>query len=491
MPRASRRGRAALVFSSIQFIFVFLPFALALYWIAPRPGRNAMLLALSLFFYASGEAQHLWLLLSLIAVNYVAGLAIEASRSALRRRLAVGVAVAADLAALGWFKYAGFLATSLAPLSHVAMWQGIVLPLGISFYAFHNISYVVDIYRRTAPARRNPIDFALYIAFFPQVIAGPIVRYHDIASALDHRRVRVEDFASGLERFVVGLAKKMVLANPLGETADRDFALPAATLATSDAWLGIICYSLQIYFDFSGYSDMAIGLARMFGFEFLENFNYPYVSRSIQEFWRRWHISLSNWFRDYLYIPLGGSRHGTARTCANLAIVFLLCGLWHGANWTFVAWGAMHGAFLGIERAGLGRLIARLPTVLARVYTLAVVAFAWVLFRSDTVTDAFGFYRALLRPFRAEAYRQIYPGNVTWLVLGCALIGATGAMSWLTRDWRARAGQLRGRVDPTFAHVREGALVLSARTVILLGLMVLSFLQLASAVYNPFIYFRF
>ncbi len=480
-----------MVFSSIQFIFVFLPLALALYWIAPRPGRNLMLLALSLFFYASGEAHHLWLLLALIAVNYAAGLVIEDALSPLWRRLAVGIAVAIDLFALAWFKYAGFLATALAPLSHAAMWQAIVLPLGISFYVFHNISYVVDIYRRTAPARRNPIDFALYISFFPQVIAGPIIRYHDIAGALDHRRVRVEDFSSGLERFVVGLAKKMVLANPLGETADRVFALPTHTLATSDAWLGLICYSLQIYFDFSGYSDMAIGLARMFGFEFLENFNYPYVSRSIQEFWRRWHISLSNWFRDYLYIPLGGSRQGTLRTCLNLAVVFLLCGLWHGANWTFVAWGAMHGVFLGIERAGLGRLLARAPSLLARAYTLAVVAFAWVLFRSETVTDALGYYRALLRPLRSEAFRQVYPGNFTWLILACALIGATGAMSWLTRDWRARAGQLRGRVDPALAHVREGAPVLAARNVVLLGLMVLSFLQLASAVYNPFIYFRF
>jgi alginate O-acetyltransferase complex protein AlgI len=490
-PPAPHASKPPLVFSSIQFVFLFLPLALGLYWIAPRRARNLMLLALSLFFYASGEAHHLWLLLALIAINYTAGHAIEAARSPARRRAALTVAIAADLAALGWFKYAGFFATAVFPLAHVAAWQGIVLPLGISFYVFHNISYVMDVYRGTARARRNPIDFALYISFFPQVIAGPIIRYHDIAPALDDRHVRLEDFASGMERFVVGMAKKMVIANPLGATADRVFALPTATLATSDAWLGLLCYTLQIYFDFSGYSDMAIGLARMFGFEFLENFNYPYVARTIQEFWRRWHISLSNWFRDYLYIPLGGSRCGAARTYFNLATVFLLCGLWHGAAWTFIVWGAIHGFFLALERAGLGRLLLRAPVFVARAYTLGVVAFAWVVFRSETLAGAIGYYGALLRPFRPDAFPQVYPGNFTWLILVCAVIGATGSFTWLTRDWRARAGQLRGRVDPALAEVRDGALVLGVRNAMLLGLMVLSFLQLAGDVYNPFIYFRF
>jgi len=478
-----------LVFSSIQFIFLFFPLALVLYWAAPRRARNLMLLALSLFFYASGESRHLWLLLTLIVVNYLAGRAIEAGRG-VSRRLALGCAVGVDLAALGWFKYAGFIATSVFPAAHFAAWQGILLPLGISFYVFHNISYVVDVYRGAAPARRNPIDFALYISFFPQVIAGPIIRYHDIAHALDDRHVRLEDFASGMERFVVGLAKKMVIADPLGEIADKAFALPVATLSGSDAWLGLICYTLQIYFDFSGYSDMAIGLARMFGFEFLENFNYPYVSRSVQEFWRRWHISLSNWFRDYLYIPLGGSRRGATRTYFNLATVFLLCGLWHGAAWSFVVWGAIHGFLLVVERAGLGRLLVRAPALVARAYTLLVVTLAWVVFRAPTLAGGIGYYAALLHP-DAKNFSRIYPGEFTWVVLACALLGATGAFTWLTRDWRARAGQLRGRVDPALAEMREGALVLGARNVILLGLMVLSFLQLASAVYNPFIYFRF
>jgi alginate O-acetyltransferase complex protein AlgI len=478
-----------LVFSSIQFIFLFLPLALALYWAVPRRARNLMLLALSLFFYSSGEARHLWVLLGLIAVNFAAGHAIEARRGAFRR-IALAGAIGCDLAALGWFKYAGFFAGALFPRAHVAAWEGIVLPLGISFYVFHNISYVVDVYRGTARARRNPIDFALYISFFPQVIAGPIVRYHDIAGALDDRHVRLSDFASGMERFVAGLAKKMIIANTLGETADKVFALPTATLASSDAWLGLLCYTLQIYFDFSGYSDMAIGLARMFGFEFLENFNYPYVARSVQEFWRRWHISLSNWFRDYLYIPLGGSRRGAARTYCNLVIVFLLCGLWHGAAWTFIVWGAIHGFFLALERAGIGSLLARAPAFVARAYTLGVVSLAWVVFRSETLRGAIGYYGALLHS-RPDTFQQVYPGNFTWLVLVSSLIGATGCFTWLTRDWRARAGQLRGRVDPALADIRDGGLVLGARNLILVGLLFLSFLQLASAVYNPFIYFRF
>ncbi len=478
-----------MVFSSIQFIFLFLPLALVLYWAVPWRWQNLMLLALSLFFYSSGEAHHLWLLLALIVVNFAAGHAIEARRG-IGRQLALAAAIAVDLAALGWFKYAGFVAGALSPIVHFAAWQAILLPLGISFYVFHNISYVVDVYRGVAKARRNPVDFALYISFFPQVIAGPIVRYHDIAPALDERHVRMPDFASGLERFVTGLAKKMVVANPLGEIADKAFALPVTTLSTPDAWLGLICYTLQIYFDFSGYSDMAIGLARMFGFEFLENFNYPYVSRSIQEFWRRWHISLSNWFRDYLYIPMGGNRRGATRTYFNLVIVFLLCGLWHGAAWTFVAWGVIHGFFLAVERAGLGGLLKRAPGLVARFYTLLVVMLAWVTFRADNFSEAIGYYRSLVYP-RAGTFAQIYPGNFTWVVLVCALIGATGCFSWLTRDWRARAGQLRGRVDPGLAKMAENPAVLGVRGVVMLGLMFLSFLQLTTAVYNPFIYFRF
>jgi alginate O-acetyltransferase complex protein AlgI len=483
-----------LVFSSPQFLFLFLPFALVLYGLSPRRGCNLALLLVSLLFYAWGEAAHLWLLLLLIAVNWAAGLVIARDTRPSRRRLAITAAIAIDLAALVWFKYAMFLGHNFARLgvASVAL-NGIVLPLGISFFVFHNISYVVDVYRRVAPPRRNPIDFALYIAFFPQLIAGPIVRYHDIAAQLDRRRVTPAGFASGVERFLAGFAKKMLLANPLGTTADRIFALPHQSLPAGVAWLGLVCYTLQIYFDFSGYSDMAIGLARMFGFEFLENFNYPYISASIQEFWRRWHISLSNWFRDYVYIPLGGSRGGPVRTYRNLVIIFLLCGFWHGANWTFLVWGMIHGAFLVLERAGLGSLLARAPRALAHGYTLVVVAFAWVFFRSDSLVAAGRYLRALagLSPASGGLPLPYYFNRETVLALLIGVVAATPAFSWITRDWRARAGQWRGAVDGSVLDPRDGTAMTGARGMLLAVFMSLSFLQLASAVYNPFIYFRF
>jgi len=483
-----------LVFSSPQFLFLFLPLALVVYALAPRRARNLVLLLLSLLFYTWGEAGHLWLLLLLIAVNWSAGLVIENDRRAERRTVAAAAAIAVDLAALVWFKYAMFLAHNAARLgvASVAL-DGIILPLGISFYVFHNISYVVDVYRRVAPARRNPIDFALYIAFFPQLIAGPIIRYHDIAAALDRRRVTAGSFASGMERFLAGLAKKMLLANPLGATADRIFAVPHQALAAGPAWLGIACYSLQIYLDFSGYSDMAIGLARMFGFEFLENFNYPYISASIQEFWRRWHISLSNWFREYVYVPLGGNRGGPVRTYRNLIVVFLLCGFWHGANWTFLVWGMMHGSFLVLERAGLGAILARAPRLVRHFYTLGVVAGAWVFFRSENLVSAGRYFRALagLSPLSRGPSVWYYLDRETALALLIGAVVATPLFSWITRDWRARALQWRGAVDRSVVQASDGAMLVSARGLMLALLMSLSFVQLAGAVYNPFIYFRF
>ena len=478
-----------MVFSSVQFVFVFLPVALALYYISPVRLRNGVLLGLSIFFYVAGEHVYLWLLLLLIGLNYMAGRVLDASSGRTIRRAVVGGAIAIDLATLGFFKYAGFFGTWLPATPQHAVWQGIILPLGISFYVFHNISYIVDVYRGVARARQNLIDFALYITFFPQVIAGPIVRYHDISPYLDDRRQTVSDFSLGLERFLIGLAKKMIIANPLGAIADRAFSISPDTLTSSDAWFGIICYTLEIYFDFSGYSDMAIGLARMFGFQFLENFNYPYVSRSVREFWQRWHISLSNWFMEYLYIPLGGSERGTARTAINFIIVFLLCGFWHGAAWTFIAWGAMHGVLLGIERMGFGKALGRGPVLLARLYTLLAVALAWVMFRADTIGQAFLYYRALFNPFRTNTYPQLPVSNVNWILVVVAIVAASGAFTWLARDWRARSHQVRGKLAPVGSS--DNTLVIMVRLSLLTGLSILSFMQLAADVYNPFIYFRF
>ncbi|HUO53445.1 MAG TPA: MBOAT family O-acyltransferase, partial [Rhodoblastus sp.] len=334
-----------MVFSSPIFVFLFLPLTGVFYFLAPRPARNAVLLAASLVFYAWGEQFFVFVMLASIAMNWLFGLLLERYRKPAAGHALMAGAVVGNIGLLGFYKYSGFFVQQFNSLTAIGGWPALQfnaphLPLGISFFTFHALSYVIDIYRRDAKAQGNPVDFALYLAFFPQLVAGPIVRYHDICDQLTGRKERFDLAVSGAERALAGFGKKMLLANPLGEVADRIFALPPDQLGAGAAWLGIAAYSLQIYLDFSAYSDMAIGLARIFGFNFLENFNYPYVSRSIQEFWRRWHISLSNWFRDYLYIPLGGNRVAEWRVWVNLVIVFLVCGLWHGANWTFIVWGA-------------------------------------------------------------------------------------------------------------------------------------------------------
>jgi alginate O-acetyltransferase complex protein AlgI len=471
-----------MVFASPVFLFLFLPLVLAAYFGVPRAARNGVLLAASLAFYAWGEAPYLALVLGSVAFNYAIGAAIGASSDAARRKRWLVVGVAGNLLALGIFKYANFAVANinaLAPILAITpiAATSIPLPLGISFFTFHAISYVVDVYKGNASAERNLPRFALYILLFPQLIAGPIIRWRDIAAQLRERTQRLADFAYGVRRFVLGLGKKVLVANTLGEVADRIFALPASELTTPLAWLGLACYTLQIYFDFSGYSDMAIGLMRMFGFRILENFNYPYVSRSIREFWRRWHISLSNWFRDYLYIPLGGNQRGERRAYANLVLVFLLCGLWHGASWPFVLWGAWHGLFLVIERAGLDRPLRRLGP-LAHVYALMVVMGGWVLFRCETLAQATGYYAALLGqaagdPVRRPLAEFLDPFVAFTLVVG--VVFATPLARAIGR-WRDR---------------HASALVLGLDVAWLGAVFVLASAFLAAGTYNPFIYFRF
>ncbi len=388
-----------MVFASPIFLFLFLPATLAAYFAVPRGWRNGVLLAASLVFYAWGEAPYVVLVLGSVAFNFAIGGAIGRADDPPVRRRWLAVGVAGNLTVLAIFKYADFAIGNvnvLAPLLAITPLAiaAIPLPLGISFFTFHAISYIVDVHKRNANAEDNLPRFALYILLFPQLIAGPIIRWRDIADQLPSRPQRMADFAWGARRFVLGLGKKVLIANTLGRTADQIFALPAAELTMPLAWLGLVCYTLQIYFDFSGYSDMAIGLMRMFGFRILENFNYPYIASSIREFWRRWHISLSNWFRDYLYIPLGGNQRGRRRAYANLVIVFLLCGLWHGASWPFVLWGAWHGIFLVLERAGFDRVLARTGPF-AHLYALLAVMGGWVLFRCETLPQALSFYAAL------------------------------------------------------------------------------------------------
>lgn len=450
--------------------------------------RNGVLLLASLAYYAWGESKFVPIALTSIVSNYALGLGIQSLRRPLLQKLLLAVAVGLNMGLLLWFKYANFTVTSvndLLALVHVhrapIALPPIALPLGISFFTFHALSYVIDIYRRQAVAQKNLLLLSLYILFFPQLIAGPIVRYHEIADQLALRRVSLADFATGIERFVVGLAKKMLIANSAAGVADAIFALPVGELTASIAWLGVLAYALQVYFDFSGYSDMAIGLARLFGFRFPENFAYPYVARSMTEFWRRWHLSLSRWFRDYLYVPLGGNRRGRLRTYLNLATVFLLCGLWHGASWNFAIWGALHGSFLIIERLGLARLLDRVWSPLRHGYTLLVILVTWVFFRAPTLVSASAFLHAMLGAGKGAGvlYRAVdYVDHERLIALGVGLVGATPAVAWLGRRFPQRGLVQRSVFD-------------LGKLCALAVMALVSAMRLSSGTYNPFIYFRF
>jgi alginate O-acetyltransferase complex protein AlgI len=477
------------VFSSVIFLFGFLPVVLVLYFLGGRAAWNPVLLLASLFFYAWGETVYVALMLFSIGANYLFGLLIDRSAGdprAHKRYLALGIAI--NLLPLSFFKYANFFVDNLnqllalGDLSPIEL-DPIHLPIGISFFTFQAMSYIIDVYRREARVQHNPVNLALYIALFPQLIAGPIVRYHDIAGQLSERTTRLEDFYTGVVRFIVGLGKKVLIANVMGRMADSVFELPPEHLSTQLAWLAIVAYTLQIYFDFSGYSDMAIGLGRMFGFRFLENFNYPYISRSIQEFWRRWHISLSSWFRDYLYIPLGGNRRGTVRTYLHLLIVFFLVGLWHGASWNFVIWGLFHGAFLVLERTALGSWLGAAPAPLRHAYVLLVVMVSWVFFRSESLDYALQFLGVMFS-LRTEPYMDVFVfsaiNNEFFVALGIGIVGATPVMR-CANHWIETHGT-------SLAWLRSIEL---AKTVCLIGILLYSTANLLGGAHNPFLYFRF
>jgi alginate O-acetyltransferase complex protein AlgI len=476
-----------MVFSSAIFLFLFLPVTLGLYFLLPRRLRNVWLLGTSLVFYGWGEPKFMIVMLASIVLNFLLALWIDRLRGQAGARPALGMAVVLNIGVLVFFKYANFIVDNLnSLLSSVSLSPVIIpeigLPIGISFFTFHALSYVIDVYRRQAPAQRNPFDMGLYIALFPQLIAGPIIRYHDIAYQLGQRVVTRAGFAYGVERFIVGLGKKVLIANTLAGPADLIFSIPHDQLTTGVAWFGVLCYSLQIYFDFSGYSDMAIGLGRMFGFRFLENFNYPYVSGSVTEFWHRWHISLSTWFRDYLYIPLGGSRMAPWRVYLNLVTVFFLCGLWHGASWTFVIWGLFHGTFLVLERMGLSALITRWWGPLRHVYVLLVVMVSWVFFRSVTLGEAWGFLGAMVgfaTGSGMEQHLSLYLDAEKLLVVGAGVLGSA-PVGPLARRWCERAK----------SPFSEGMVGL-ARVATMTAILLVSSMLLAAGTYNPFIYFRF
>lgn len=478
-----------MLFSSFIFLFAFLPATLLVYYLSPARGRNAVLLAASLFFYSWGAPRFVLVLVGTAWIDWMISRAIAATPAgSSRRHLWLLASLTLNLGLLGWFKYATFAAAQFSRLAEAFGFEfgpllTVALPLGISFFTFHKISYVVDVYRGvSAPAASFGLCL-LYLLLFPHLIAGPIVRYHDVDRQLLARAHTSDRFLSGICRFCVGLAKKVLIANTLAQTADAVFDAPMGNLHPAVAWVGLLAYSFQIYFDFSGYSDMAIGLARMFGIEFLENFDRPYLARSFTEFWQRWHISLSRFMRDYLYIPLGGNRREPLRVYANLWIVFLVSGLWHGAAWTFVAWGAYQGLFLSLDRLFWGRVALRLPRLVTVPINFLLVTIGWAIFRSADLDRALTFLGRLFvagvpadRDAPLLLARVLSNRGLTMMALA-ALICFLPALPRPARifDW---------------ATARNEKYLVPA-TSLGLALFVLSFFSLANSAYNPFIYFRF
>jgi len=481
-----------LLFTNPAFLFLFAPAVLGAYYMAPAGLRNTLLLGASLFLYAWGEQAYVSVLLVSIAINYAVSLTINRTTAALTRRMLLAAGVALNLSLLAAFKYLPFLAQNCnAILIHLNVRPFAVpsthLPVGISFYTFMGISYIVDAYRGQVEAQPSVWQFGLYLSLFPHLIAGPIVRYCDIAGQLRARHAGLHDLASGIRRFIIGLGKKVLIGNTVALAADSIMQLPQAQLTAPVAWLGIGCYSLQIYYDFSGYTDMAIGLARMFGFSFPENFNYPYVSRSITEFWKRWHMTLSTWLRDYLFFPLG-VRGGRSRMFRNVLIVFALCGLWHGASWHFVIWGIFQGMFLVLERIWLLKALDWLPRPVSHGYALAVIFTGWVLFRAENLQHAFAYIGSMYGTWSLPGLREL-TAYLTPEATIAIVIGILGCMPVLpaVNRWLARR---MDHLEPPTAMLFEavtGTIRIGAHAAVLLGSLAL----IAAGTYHPFIYFRF
>jgi alginate O-acetyltransferase complex protein AlgI len=483
------------LFTEAPFLFLFLPLLLGTYLLAPTRFRNGLLAIASILFYSWDEPAYTAVLLGSIALNFVAGFALDSYRGTRARRVTLTLAIIANLGLLGFFKYAGFFVDSLnAPLELLGLpplpVPRVELPLGISFFTFQAMSYVVDVHRGTCPAQRNILNLSLYIALFPQLIAGPIVRYKEIAAQIRERVLTQRMFAEGVRRFVFGLGKKMLIADTIAQCVDAIFELPGNEITITLAWAAIVGYALQIYFDFSGYSDMAVGLGKMFGFRIPENFRYPYSSRSVTEFWRRWHITLSAWFRDYVYIPLGGNRVRRSRTYLNLAAVFLLCGLWHGATWNFIIWGAFHGALLIVERLAVGSWLRRAPAPFAHIYTMIAILIGWVWFRAESLPAAMEFLGVMFGGREGAGVHLALRNYLTNEVIVAMLLGiilATPAYPAL----RTRiAGYVRA-VPGREQRWRRLELAHHAESLVLLAVLALSIIWIAALTYSPFIYFRF
>lgn len=476
-----------MVFSSVEFLFLFLPITVILFFLSPERGRNFIILLASMLFYLWGSGELVFVLVVSILVNYAFGLIVDRAvteNNIKKRNIVVAGAILFNVLVLAYYKYANFFFEELRHVfealgANGSHWVQIILPIGISFFTFQSISYIVDISRKESRALKNPIDFGMYISMFPQLIAGPIVRYNVIAKSIKSRTITLDGFTEGSLRFYWGLSKKVLIADPSGEIADKVFTLGAGDLTSPAVWLGTLCYTIQIYFDFSAYSDMAIGLGKIFGFNFPENFNRPYSAISITDFWRRWHITLSSWFRDYVYIPLGGGRATPFRTTVNLFTVFLLTGIWHGANWTFILWGLFHGLLLFIERVTGYRDIPEGRWMFRRrLILILVIMMSWVLFRADNVEHAITLYKAMFSFANGGIPDAVQMALSNWNIF-IILLGAI--VFTLPRNYNG-----------TDIFIRSSKLLgSSARFFLVTFLLPLSLIMVVSGSFNAFLYFQF
>lgn len=479
-----------MVFSSLIFLLLFFTASILLYYAVPFRLKNAVILLSGILFYAWGEPIYVVVMLLSTMIDYCAGLVMNRFEGRkIPRRICLIVSIVMNLGLLGVFKYSGFLAENINLIAGRELidignmnFFGLsflpmnLLPIGISFFTFQSMSYTIDLYLGKIKVQKNPITFAAFVTLYPQIVAGPIVRYDDIAAELNSRRIDLDLIYDGIVRFITGLGKKVLLANGIGQLWETASACAPAELSTLTAWLGIIGYTLQIYFDFSGYSDMAIGLGKMMGFHFPENFNYPYLSKSISEFWRRWHMTLGAWFRSYVYIPLGGNRKGMARTVFNLAVTWLLTGIWHGASWNFILWGVLYGVMIILEKLFLGKLLEKLPAAIGWFYTMLLVVLGWVLFASANLSSAVGYMGAMF-----GGSGVLCDNTALYLLLNYGILLVVGIFA-ATDAWKILVERLSARL-PSFVGY--------ATPVLKIGILLLCIAYLSDAGYNPFLYFNF
>lgn len=468
-----------MVFSSLTFIFVYLPIVLGIYFLLPHKFRNLWMFIAGLIFYAWGEPVYLWIMVLSTLIDYLAGLVMSLNDKRPKiRTLCLLASVVMNVGLLSVFKYSGFFVSTANSLFGLSLdVPNIILPIGISFYTFQSMSYTIDLYMRNIPVQKNPITFATYVTLFPQIVAGPIVRYADVQNEIDSRTISVDLVGEGVAIFVKGLAKKVLLANNIGALWSVVKAQPIEELPILTAWLGILAFTFQIYFDFSGYSDMAVGLGKVLGFNFPQNFNFPYVSKSISEFWRRWHITLGTWFREYVYIPLGGNRKGLPRTLINLFITWMLTGFWHGASWNFVLWGVYFGIIIILERLFLGKWLKKIPAFLQIAYSFILVVFGWVMFEFDKISNVFAFFKAMFGgngTVFADANTGYYFVSYFIIFILCIFFSIDTSKK-LFDSFKAKFPKLSQIIIP----------------ILIVVLLIICTAYLVDATYNPFLYFRF